>query len=148
MPSNTFKAVACGLVAGLISPAAAFWRMPCGGRLSIERVDPIVNPEVVSGHVHTVSGGSGFGFNTTYDQQRESACSSCPIKADLSAYWTPKMYFQGPNGFQDVPQAGEGDGRTGGMTVYYEQRYNSQSDLKVQAFPKDFREHSRGRRLA
>ncbi|KAF2774222.1 WSC-domain-containing protein, partial [Teratosphaeria nubilosa] len=133
--------LAIAAATAFISPAAAFWRMPCPGRLALERIDPIVAPGAVSNHVHTVSGGSGFGFNTTYEQQRNSACSSCPIKQDLSAYWTPKLYWMNEEGtlFEDVPQAGEGDGTTGGLTVYYEQRYSNTTDEKVLAFPENFR---------
>ncbi|KAK4556946.1 hypothetical protein LTR86_005927 [Recurvomyces mirabilis] len=138
MPSIRIAQAAVGLALALTRPVSAFWRMPCPGRLVLERIDPIVSPYEVSGHVHTVSGGSGFGFNTTYEQQRASACSSCPIKDDLSAYWTPKLYYMAEDGhFEDVPQAGEGNGATGGMTVYYEQRG---PDLKnLLAFPEGFR---------
>jgi len=139
MHAYHMKAAAISLIATLSVPTAAFWRMPCPGRLVLERIDPIVSPGKVSGHVHTVSGGSGFGFETTYEQQRESACTSCPIKQDFSAYWTPKLYYMGPGGsyFEDVPQAGEGNGATGGLTVYYEQRGNATEKLK--AFPPGFR---------
>lgn len=139
MSAISVKAAALALVASISSPVSAFWRMPCPGRLVMERIDPIVSPGEVSGHVHTVSGGSGFGYTTSYEQQRASACSSCPIKQDLSAYWTPKLYYMGPNGsyFEDVPQAGEGDGATGGLTVYYEQRGAAPADLL--AFPEGFR---------
>jgi len=133
------KGAALALVASLSTPVSAFWRMPCPGRLVLERVDPIISPGEVSGHVHTVSGGSGFGFSTNYSQQRASACTSCPIKQDLSAYWTPKLYYMSEDGstFEDVPQANEGNGVTGGLTVYYQQRGPNVSDLL--AFPKDFR---------
>ena len=85
-----------------------------------ERIDPLIYPGKVGAHVHTVAGGSGFGFTMSYDQARAAPCSSCPITQDLSAYWTPKLYFQAQNGsFIGVPQAGDGSGTTGGMTVYY-----------------------------
>lgn len=94
--------------------------MPCPGRLVTERADPIVSPGAISGHVHTISGGNGFNFSMDYAQARASTCSSCPITADLSNYWTPKLYYQTQNGsFIDVPQAGDGEGVYGGMTVYY-----------------------------
>lgn len=35
----------------------AFWRLPCRGRTGLARVDPIVDPGEVSGHVHAVHGG-------------------------------------------------------------------------------------------
>ncbi|KAI7246090.1 hypothetical protein KC352_g14322, partial [Hortaea werneckii] len=112
MPAKQISFAALALTSTLFAPTEAFWRMPCPGRLLLERIDPIVDPGEVSGHVHTVSGGSGFGFNTTFEQQRDSACSSCPIKQDMSAYWTPKLYWMSEDGnsFEDVPQAGEGEG--------------------------------------
>lgn len=134
---NNLNALA--LVASLAAPADAFWRMTCPGRLVKERADPIVAPGKVSAHVHTISGGSGFGFEMTYDQARASKCSSCPIKADLSNYWTPSLYFKAQNGsFISVPQAGDFNGQTGGMTVYYQQRPGPNND-KLKAFPKGFR---------
>ncbi|KAK0835774.1 hypothetical protein LTR73_000273 [Friedmanniomyces endolithicus] len=140
MAPKAMLATACGLATLLSAPVAAFWRMPCPGRLVLERIDPLIFPGIVSPHVHTVSGGSGFGFETSYEQQRASACSSCPIKQDLSAYWTPKLYYMGEGGsyFEDVPQAGEGNGVTGGMTVYYEQRGGPNND-KLLAFPPGLR---------
>ncbi|KAM0720206.1 hypothetical protein Q7P37_004342 [Cladosporium fusiforme] len=128
-----------GAITALAGTASAFWRMPCGGRLLLERADPVVFPGAVSPHVHTISGGNGFGFKMDYDQANASTCSSCAIKKDLSNYWTPKLYFMAEDGtFEDVPQAGEGDGQTGGMTVYYQQRGGPNND-KLKAFPDEFR---------
>lgn len=139
MRSNTITAAAAGIVATLATPASAFFRMSCPGSILLERADPIVSPGEVAGHVHTISGGNGFGFSMTYDQARASTCSSCLVKADLSNYWTPKLYFQAQDGtFEDVPQHGEGSGNTGGMTVYYLQRYSPESN-ELQAFPEGFR---------
>lgn len=127
------------IFAALAGAAHAFWRMPCSSRLSLERADPIITPGQVSGHVHTISGGNGFGFTMDYDQANASTCSSCPIKKDLSNYWTPKLYYMAEDGtFEDVPQSGEGNGKTGGMTVYYQQRGGPKND-KLQAFPDEFR---------
>jgi hypothetical protein len=134
MSAKTF-----GAIIALAGAANAFWRMPCSGRLSLERADPVVSPGMVSGHVHTISGGNGFGFSMDYKQANASTCSSCPIKKDLSNYWTPKLYYMAEDGtFEDVPQAGEGNGRTGGMTVYYQQRGGPKND-PIRAFPDNFR---------
>lgn len=128
-----------GLAAALAAPAAAFFRMPCPGRIVTERADPIVSPGQVSGHVHTISGGNGFKFEMDYADARSSSCSSCPIKADLSNYWTPSLYYQHQNGsFENVHQSGDGTGIYGGMTVYYLQRGGPNND-KLQAFPEGFR---------
>lgn len=34
----------------------AFWRLPCRGRTGVARLDPIVDPGAISGHVHAVHG--------------------------------------------------------------------------------------------
>lgn len=131
--------IAVGLVAALAAPAAAFFRIPCPGRLIDERADPVIFPGVVSPHVHTIAGGNGFGFDMTYEQTQTSTCSSCPIKQDLSNYWTPKLYYQYENGsFEIVPQVGDGIGVQAGMNVYYLQRGGPNNDA-LQAFPEGFR---------
>ncbi|KAG9658955.1 WSC domain protein, partial [Aureobasidium melanogenum] len=138
MRSFDFSASALSVLA-LASSASAFWRMPCPGRVATERLDPIVNPGGVSGHVHTISGSNGFKAEMTYADARGGACSSCPIKQDMSNYWTPKLYYQSENGtFIDVPQAGDGQGVYGGMTVYYLQRGGPNND-NLTAFPEGFR---------
>ncbi|KAI4727415.1 hypothetical protein E4T49_04717 [Aureobasidium sp. EXF-10728] len=138
MRSFDFSASALSLLA-LASSASAFWRMPCPGRIATERLDPIVAPGGVSGHVHTISGSNGFKAEMTYADARGGACSSCPIKQDMSNYWTPKLYYQSENGtFIDVPQAGDGQGVYGGMTVYYLQRGGPNND-NLTAFPEGFR---------
>lgn len=112
-------ALALGLAAS-IAPADAFFRMSCPGRVARERLDPVVNPGKVSGHVHTISGGAGFSPSMTFEGARASKCSSCEIKEDMSNYWTPQLYVHAKNGsFFPVPVAGDPEDNNGGMTVYY-----------------------------
>lgn len=66
------------------------------GPLTTCRADPVVSPGVPSGHVHTVMGASNFGLNATGETLRQSKCTTAKIKADLSAYWFPTLYFQDP----------------------------------------------------
>lgn len=49
--------IALGAVA--INGVAAFWRMPCRGRVGLARIDPLVSPNEVSQHVHAIHGSSG-----------------------------------------------------------------------------------------
>ncbi|KAI4195582.1 MAG: hypothetical protein LQ348_002431 [Seirophora lacunosa] len=66
---------------------------------------------------------------STYDTLLQSNCTSCEIQDDLSAYWTPPLYYQHSNGsFEEVPH--------GGMTVYYLGRGD---DRNIQPFPPGFR---------
>lgn len=68
-------------------------------------------------------------MSTTYEGMRNASCTSCQIQQDLSNYWIPQLYYQGPNNgsFEDVSTIG-------GMTVYYLQRGEN-----VTAFPPGFR---------
>lgn len=106
------------------------------------RLDSIVAPGSVSGHVHKVAGGSNFGPATSsqtplqvFNDMRASACTTCSINTvDLSAYWHPDLYYRWPNGTLSlVPK--------GGLTVYYLFRngYGSQATPKWKAFPPGFR---------
>lgn len=69
----------------------AFWRMGCSTILS-GRIDPIVNPGKLSTHSHTIVGGSNIGIDSSYESMINSACTSCEIQADKSAYWAPILY--------------------------------------------------------
>ncbi|KAK2767931.1 hypothetical protein FQN53_006411 [Emmonsiellopsis sp. PD_33] len=115
-------------LAAAVAPAAAFWRLPCQGRLGVGRIDPLVNPGELSSHAHVIHGASNFGLTVDEDMLLQSDCTSCAILEDKSAYWTPGTYFQYANGTTElVPQVG-------GMLVYY-LLYGDD----VQAFPKGFR---------
>lgn len=56
---SKFASLSAAAVAlsALVDPAAAFWRLPCQGRLAVARMDPIVNPGEVSPHIHAIHGG-------------------------------------------------------------------------------------------
>ncbi|KIW03592.1 uncharacterized protein PV09_05346 [Verruconis gallopava] len=129
------------VAASLLTQTSAYIRFSCANHVVEERADPIVNPGAVSAHAHKIAGGNGFGFEMTYDQARASQCSSCPITADFSNYWTPKLYYQAQNGsFQSVPTVGDNaQDLNGGMTVYYQQRGPAASDGTLKAFPAGFR---------
>ncbi|KAL5115637.1 hypothetical protein ACEQ8H_006436 [Pleosporales sp. CAS-2024a] len=117
----------------------AYFRMSCPGRVARERLDPIAYPGAISGHVHTVSGGSGFSADMTYETARSSLCSSCTIKEDKSNYWTPQLYVHKKDGtYQPVPVMGDPQDINGGMTVYYLQRPSPATE-KLTAFPAGFR---------
>ncbi|KAK5070639.1 hypothetical protein LTR64_000314 [Lithohypha guttulata] len=116
----------------LAAPAAAFWRLPCKSTIVVERVDPIVAPGNISGHVHQIMGGNGFDFEMDFADTQASTCTSCTVHGDFSNYWTPVLYYQHQDGtFEKVNQLG------GGL-VYYLQRSGPNKD-KLQAFPEGFR---------
>ena len=71
-----------------------------------------------------------LGLSSTYDSLQSSNCTSCEIEKDLSAYWTPLLYYEHANGsFEEVPN--------GGMTVYYLGRGDNKANIKP--FPPGFR---------
>ena len=64
---------------GLFHSAHAFFRMPCSQPVVVERADPIVNPGAVSGHLHTVMGGSAFNFTEDQTSALAARCTSCKV---------------------------------------------------------------------
>lgn len=113
MLAPNFTSVVLGLLTLLAVPADAWWRMSCPGTLTRGRMDPIVDPGAVSGHVHEVLGGNGFYPLMNHAATQASTCTSCGIVGDNSNYWVPSLYYQAENGsFTLVP--------TSGGTVYYQ----------------------------
>ncbi|KAL3477089.1 hypothetical protein BJX99DRAFT_128959 [Aspergillus californicus] len=112
--------------------AQAFFKVPCSNPLVVERADPVIQPGIAASHVHTIMGGSGFGFTMDYNQTQEAQCSSCSPIADKSNYWIPSLYYQAENGtFTPVSQ-------NGGALIYYLQRPDPNNDT-ILAPPKDLR---------
>lgn len=71
-----------------------------------------------------------IGPSSTYDSLQSSSCTSCEIKKDLSAYWTPLLYYEHANGsFEEVHNSG--------MVVYYLGRGDNKNN--IQPFPPGFR---------
>ncbi|KAI0148850.1 WSC domain-containing protein [Xylariaceae sp. FL1272] len=116
--------------------ASAFWRLPCSSPVVVERIDPIIDPGIVSRHTHTVMGSNALNFTMDYDLTQTATCSTCKAVEDLSSYWVPSLYYHAENGsFIPVPQGG-------GALIYYLQR-TDQDDPNPEegliAFPKDLR---------
>jgi hypothetical protein len=118
---------------------AAMLRFECS-RLTIERLDPLVNPGMVgTPHNHQIVGGNAFNASmpaVEYDPAQESTCTSCTFSEDFSNYWTANLYFQARNGtFKRVPQlVNLGLRGREGITVYYIPPYDGKT--KVTAFKK------------
>ncbi|KIW24456.1 uncharacterized protein PV07_10168 [Cladophialophora immunda] len=107
----------------------AYWRMACSVSQTA-RVDLILNPGEVSGHVHKFAGGSNVNQYSDFNSLQTSNCSTCEVQEDKSAYWTPQLYFAHANGsFEEVPNYG--------MTVYYVGRGGNSSNTVP--FPAGFK---------
>ncbi|KAI0169562.1 hypothetical protein GGR52DRAFT_550557 [Hypoxylon sp. FL1284] len=112
----------------MFEAASAFWRMECRGRTGVARIDPIMDAGTVSPHIHVVHGSSGFSMSSTFVDLSGGSCTSCAVKQDMSAYWTPALYFQDKETgeFEIVDQVG-------GMLAYYLLRGDN-----ITAFPPGF----------
>ncbi|KAH8881886.1 hypothetical protein GQ53DRAFT_787795 [Thozetella sp. PMI_491] len=123
----------------LFAPALALIRFGCS-QVVIERLDPLVNPDVnPSPHLHQVVGGNAFNASIpSSDVSKIATCTTCSFADDLSNYWTANMYFAARNGtFKRVPQIPNRflEGSQGGVTVYY----TSPGRGKTTAFKPGFR---------
>ncbi|GAM82547.1 hypothetical protein ANO11243_005290 [Dothideomycetidae sp. 11243] len=116
----------------LAGQASAFWRMSCS-LIMQGRIDPIVNPGALAAHSHTITGGSNIGVNATYASLINSQCTSCEITADKSAYWTPNLYYQHPNGsFESVPH-------TGAVAYYLGRGATQNNNTVISPYPKELK---------
>jgi hypothetical protein len=74
--------------------------------IAYERLDPIVSPSEVSGHVHAILGNSNF--RQTFDASvwDNATCSTSQVQENKSSYWSPPIYGMNPNGtFSALPVA-------------------------------------------
>lgn len=101
-------------------------------QITIERLDPLVNPgEFPTPHMHQVVGGNAFNatIKPNTDVSTLATCTTCGPAEDFSNYWTANLYYQSPKNksYKRVPQVPNrllfGDRFTtqtsGGITVYY-----------------------------
>jgi len=108
------------------------------GALAYGRVDGIISPGQVSGHVHALYGSNAIGVNYDYNRSvAESSCTTMRVQQDLSNYWFPALYhYDGISNFNLLNSR---------FSVYYWGTTNSydSSDVygqdKRYAFPENFK---------
>lgn len=112
--------------------AGLFFAQDTGAAVSIQRLDPIMSPGTVAGHVHSIVGTNAFGPTMDFAKTQEGTCSTMLVKPDKSIYWFPSLYFQHPqNGsFIRVPEKPH-------HKIYYFNR--AQQNETIEEFPKEFR---------
>ncbi len=59
MPSKHFNRAAVAALTLGSNAVDAFWRLECPGSIGLARIDPLMDYDGVSGHVHDLKGGSG-----------------------------------------------------------------------------------------
>lgn len=113
---------------------------PGGDDTAVERADPIISPDALSGHVHQIFGASAFASELSYDALQGSGCTTVGDAsgdgngADKSSYWHPALYMEAANGtgYVRIP--------TSGHKLYYRDVGND-ADKKADPFefPKGYR---------
>lgn len=113
-----------------LTARAANWNTDVG-ILATERLDPIISPNGVAQHMHSIIGGSAFAAAYNYVDLMKSRCSTFPISVDKSNYWHPKPYWINNNGSSFTPLPIHD-------RVYYIREKNSPND-PIQPFPEGLR---------
>ncbi|KAI1822004.1 hypothetical protein F4861DRAFT_425193 [Xylaria intraflava] len=124
----TSKTLATFAIFGMASVTEAFWRMECRGTTGTARIDPLIDFGKIASHSHAAHGSSAFGISSTYEDLIKGDCTSCAVKQDKSAYWTPNVYF-----LDDETKEFSPVNEVGGMLAYYLVRGEN-----VTAFPAGF----------
>eukprot|EP00889_Picochlorum_renovo_P002710 jgi/Picre1/29740/NNA_005122.t1 len=139
----------------LITPrfTRAFFTVDCG-IVAIERSDPLVFPGAVSKHTHVVAGSDAFGPSATNAILRQGSCTSCDVKEDKSAYWTPHLYVAPSGAKGQLQEDIEAQGGVpvplvngNAFVIYYKlitdkgERQDNDDEKwgEIVPFPKDFR---------
>ncbi|WVQ83580.1 hypothetical protein IAT38_005721 [Cryptococcus sp. DSM 104549] len=88
----------------LLTEAVAFdaWHLDNLYTLATERLDPVVNPNGVSSHLHRILGGNNFGANYNSDQALASTCTTAAVQKDNSNYWLPQLFWMENNTFTPI----------------------------------------------
>ncbi|ODN89698.1 WSC domain-containing protein [Cryptococcus wingfieldii CBS 7118] len=122
---------AFSIIAALAAPANAYFILS-HPVLETTRLDPIVSPGVISGHVHSVVGGNNFDKTMTYNSTQQGTCTTATVSVDKSNYWTPQLYYYSPT--DDTYEAIT----VSFVNTYYLPRYSS-GETTVRAFPDGLR---------
>jgi hypothetical protein len=70
--------------------------------LTVQRSDPIVSPGIASGHVHAVSGGTGFQRTMSATTAQNGQATTCDKTLDRSDYWVPQLYHIRSDGLFEI----------------------------------------------
>ncbi|ORX41227.1 hypothetical protein BD324DRAFT_606840 [Kockovaella imperatae] len=123
-------AIALAAIAS-VNAQTASWHINELYTLVNERLDPIVDPNAVSGHMHQILGGSAFGAAYNYADSQKASCTTAAITVDKSNYWVPKLYWINNNGSSFTPLGAH-------TRFYYHLGRNSPSE-PVSPFPEGLR---------
>ncbi|KAG7529582.1 hypothetical protein FFLO_05554 [Filobasidium floriforme] len=113
------------------------WHFDIVKTLMVARMDPIVDPNRLSMHMHRIMGGSNFAAGYSYENNRASDCSTVYTPFDMSNYWTAQMYWVS-NDANEVKDDTTYTSVPGGHRFYYFLTRNA-PDVPVSPFPEGLR---------
>ncbi|OCH94040.1 WSC-domain-containing protein [Obba rivulosa] len=118
-------------LSSFVAFADSYWIFGGTQPLVTTRLDPVVDPNGVGGHVHVIAGGSNFGPTYDYDTQIQSKCSTITVQKDLSNYWAPQLYYHDQT-------SGELTAMPTSFNIYYLPRAGPANE-SIMAFPAGLR---------
>ncbi|BEI84169.1 hypothetical protein CcaverHIS002_0407730 [Cutaneotrichosporon cavernicola] len=78
----------------LVTPVEAGLFVVAAGTIAVARIDPIVNPGEIGGHVHSLFGASNIrDVLNTPEEQLRAQCTTAKVQDDKSSYWVPTLYY-------------------------------------------------------
>ncbi|WVF67212.1 hypothetical protein IAT40_001960 [Kwoniella sp. CBS 6097] len=107
-----------------------FFVVQHGKPLITGRLDPVVSPGGVSGHVHAIIGTSSFKPTYSYENSMAGRCTTANVAVDKSSYWAPNLYRKRSDGKFDLVKMNRAN-------TYYLVRRGSQTE-KIYEFPPGF----------
>ncbi|KAI4281008.1 MAG: hypothetical protein L6R38_004002 [Xanthoria sp. 2 TBL-2021] len=132
--SINVKAIAClAAWAASVSAQRDYYFNFGSPSVVMERLDPMINPGGLSGHVHSVVGGNAFGATMDFATTQSSTCTSVDLIPDKSNYWMPNLYFHKNGKFTLVPE------RSPKHKIYYKYGDRGSPGKDRSEFPKGFR---------
>ncbi|KAM5541685.1 hypothetical protein V8D89_004666 [Ganoderma adspersum] len=95
------------------------------------RLDPVIMPNQIGPHVHSVVGASRFKSVYDPDDLVQSNCTTIPVQPDKSNYWAPQLYHQDQESglFTPMPTS---------FNIYYLMRPGPKNE-SIKAFPPGLR---------
>ncbi|KAF2140362.1 uncharacterized protein K452DRAFT_274083 [Aplosporella prunicola CBS 121167] len=106
--------------------------------LALARLDPIVQPGVISSHMHSFIGANAIAPTMDFEQTQSANCSQVYVKPDKSLYWMPPLFFQDPTNrsFTLVPEHHR-------VLYYFNRATNAKTGKSdpsiIEGFPEGFR---------
>ncbi|KAI0754006.1 WSC-domain-containing protein [Daedaleopsis nitida] len=131
MALNVFSKLLSVAALAAVVAADNYWIFGGSRPIVTTRLDPVVSPNSLGSHVHSVVGASRFKDVYDPDDLMQSNCTTIPVQTDKSNYWAPQLYHQDQTTGQLTPIPTS-------FNIYYLKR-NGPKNQPVKAFPAGLR---------